>query len=62
MCSHLAFTVERSPENGGDLTFTDYQPLEDAFAKQVRKLCGFENRLSTAHLKLIPITIQCKSP
>ncbi|KAK2149590.1 hypothetical protein LSH36_445g00012 [Paralvinella palmiformis] len=34
LSSSAAFTVERSPENGGDLTFTDYQPLEDAFAKQ----------------------------
>ena len=30
------FKVDRAPENGGPITFKDFESLEQAFAKEVR--------------------------
>ena len=35
MCSLLGLFVSRSEENGGDVTFDNYQDLEQAFAEKV---------------------------
>ena len=29
------FVIERAPENGGNVTFSDYESLEQAFSKEV---------------------------
>jgi len=33
--THLGFVIERTEENGGNLTFKDYASLELAFAQKV---------------------------
>jgi len=32
----IDFVIERLPEHGGDISYPNYQALEDAFAQQVR--------------------------
>jgi len=47
------FVIERSPENGGNLEYKSFEPLEEAFAKQV-------GDYTATHLKLSLFNINFK--
>ena len=39
----LGLLITRSEENGGNLNFSDYIQLEEAFGERVSKLCMLTN-------------------